>query len=80
LPGGHRLRRARVAFNEHAEGRETPRRPSGVEVKEMGGQRNEYINSGSAEDGPRDPVKVHKVKHTPCLFALPYWSVSPHGL
>lgn len=76
LPADHRLRRARVAFDGRVEEGETPRRPSGAEVKAMGQERDEYVSAGGPRDGPRDPVRVHGVKRTPCLFDLPYWSVS----
>jgi hypothetical protein len=46
----------------------------------MGEERDQYINGAGPEDGPGDPVRLHGVKRMPCLFALPYWSVSQHPL
>lgn len=72
----HRLRWAWVVFDGLTEEGETPRQPSGTEVKAMREEHDQYINRGGPEDGPRDPVKLHGMKHIPCFFALPYWSVS----
>lgn len=75
LPGDHRFRRAKAAFNNHQEWSMGPDRPTGEEVLVWGTARSSFLADGGVENSNGDPVKLHGVKRRSIFFDLPYWKV-----
>lgn len=71
----HPLRENEDQFRGVKEHRVAPERLSGLETKQLGEERGEWLKNGGTKGSEEDPVSRHGVKRVSALFSLPYWEV-----